>query len=235
MRDERCHVTAGGKKVTNANTHFVLLPSLQPMAPSRKRKRKPLPKRPCPCCGSILSEKTIERHASGTHVPTRINVTLATAARKRTNIDIFSDPIDNISGSSSDSTERDTPDSPELNSPVPELYSPVPELKLDPQQHRLPSVDWNPAYEEEDVGSDDGQSRLLDDILKRSWSACRPQVDRYDSDSEEDGDGSESYDMEDSGSDWGGEEFFNGLGREDLIEEDFQRVIAKFCAHLFLS
>ena len=204
MKDERCHVTAGGKKVTNANTHFVLLPSLQPMAPSRKQKRKPLPKRPCPCCGSILSEKTIERHASGTHVPTRINVTLATAARKRTNIDIFSDPIDNISGSSSDSTEHDTPDSPELNSPVPELYSPVPELKLDPQQHRLPSVDWNPAYEEEEVGSDDGQSRLLDDI-------------------------------EDSGSDWGGEEFFNGLGREDLIEEDFQRVIAEFCAHLFLS
>jgi hypothetical protein len=94
------------------------------MAPSRKRKRKPPPKRPCPCCGSIVSEKTIERHAlgthdlyfprrlliehvSGTHVPTRINVTIASAAQKRANFELSKDAFSDISGDSSDLDSQD--------------------------------------------------------------------------------------------------------------------------------
>ena len=45
------------------------------MPASRKRKRKALLKRECPCCSAILSEKTIERHLGGKHLPTRIQVT----------------------------------------------------------------------------------------------------------------------------------------------------------------
>ena len=200
------------------------------MAPSGKRKRKPLPKRPCPCCGSILSEKTIERHSSGSHVPTQINVTLAAAAaQKRTNVDVFSDLYEDFSGYSTDSTERDSTDSPEF--PVPQLK---PQLQLDPKRHRELSVDWNPAEEEDyDVEKDDGNSRMLDDILQKSWAECRPQVDEDESD--EEGDSSESDEGRESGSEWGGEGIYNGLGRDDLIEEDLQRLIAEFGAHICIS
>ena len=193
------------------------------MAPSGKRKRKPLHKRPCPCCGSVLSEKTIERHSSGSHVPTRINVTLAAAAaHKRTNVD------ENFSGYSTDSTERDSTDSTEPNFPVPRLE---PQLQLDPKRHRELSVDWNPAEEEDcDGEKDDGESRMLDDILQKSWAECLPEVDEDESD--EEGDSSESDDGRESGSEWGGEGIYNGLGRDDLIEEDFQRLIAEFGAHI---
>ena len=96
------------------------------------------------------------------------------------------------------------------------------------------SVDWNPAKEEDyDVEKDDGESRMLDNILQKSWAECRPQVDEDKSD--EEGDSSESDDGRESGSEWGGEGIYNGLGRDDLIEEGLQRLIAEFGAHICFS
>ena len=74
-----------GKDVTVTHLLFGLffnVSTLIQMLPSQKRKRKLQPKRPCPCCSATLSEKTIERHVSGTHIPTRIKVTRAEAAQK---------------------------------------------------------------------------------------------------------------------------------------------------------
>ena len=71
---------------------------------------------------------------------------------------------------------------------------------------------------------------MLDDILQKSWAECLPEVDEDESD--EKGDSSESNDGREWGSEWGGEGIYNGLGRDDLIEEDFQWLIAEFGAHI---
>jgi len=88
------------------------------MAPSHKRKRKALPKCPCPCCSAVLSEKTIERHLEGTYLPTHIKVACAAAAphkrpcSEKTHIstsssDLSSDLSSDSSDISSDSTVDD--------------------------------------------------------------------------------------------------------------------------------
>ena len=71
---------------------------------------------------------------------------------------------------------------------------------------------------------------MLDDILQKSWAECLPEVDEDESD--EEGDSSESNDGREWGSEWGGEGIYNGLGRDDLIKEDFQWLIAEFGAHI---
>ena len=67
---------------------------------SRKRKCKLHPKHACPCCGAMLSEKTIERHISGTHIPTHIKVMHAEAAQKHARFSGNSsdDLLGNLSG-----------------------------------------------------------------------------------------------------------------------------------------
>ena len=191
------------------------------MAPSQKRKRKPLPKRPCPCCGSILSEKTIERHASGTHVPTRINVTIAAAAQKRANFELSKDVFSDLSGDSSDLDSQD------LNTDPVHFHEPGVAMPDDEDRY---------AVDEDPLGFDgiDVEARRLEDIIQNTWSH-RSRVDDYDSDdSESEDEDEECRDFEgnanasDEDSDIEGEGMRNGLGMNDLVEEDLQRIIAEF-------
>jgi hypothetical protein len=180
------------------------------MAP--KRKRKPLPKRPCPCCGSILSEKIILRHASGTHVPTRITVTLASASQAAHNhADLESSRSE---ASSSDEIADD------LTGDFNE------EQNLDAQPSEYLDADPQPSGGHEN-------------ILWNSWSGRRSRVDKYESDDEENDyeennpppiEDPESNSDIDSGGDSEEMGTHHGLGMDDLIDEDLQRILAEFSA-----
>jgi hypothetical protein len=172
-----------------------------------------------------LSEKTIERHSSGTHVPTRINVTLAAAARKRTNIVL----VDYLSDASTDSTD--------LGFSISDLddkqHSPGPNA-----EHAFelePAVDLNTADEDDRDHTRVEEGQFNAKMLQDSWPACRSHVD---SDAEEDvlegkDDSGDSDSDLDLGSDWEGEGIRNGLAMDDLVEEDLQRLIAEFSASFF--
>ena len=208
------------------------------MAPSNKRKRKPLPKRPCPCCGSILSEKTIERHSSGTHVPTRINVTLAAAARKYPNHVL----VDYLSDASTDSTDlgfsvSDLDDNPHPGPAVARNHAPGPNPEAAEHAYELePAVDLNTADEDDRDHTRVEEGRFNAKMLQDSWPARRSHVD---SDAEEDfflegkDDSGDSDSDLDFGSDCEGEGIRNGLAIDDLVEEDLQRLIAEFSAPFF--
>ena len=192
------------------------------MAPKRKRRQDP--KRACPCCGSLLSEKTIARHALGTHVPTRINVTLATAAaaRKRAKYDSSSD-----NGLISDLDSE------------PEIHGS--QLSDDQGPINDPDGDYPTC-----VGDDEhptfvkGEESGLKKIIHDTWSGTRSRVDEYESDEEDqDFEENSSHSMADPDSDMesdfegDGMGFRNGLAMEDLVDEDLQRIIAEFCELFF--
>lgn len=157
------------------------------MAPSQKRKRKPLPKRPCPCCGSILSEKTIERHASGTHVPTRINVILAVAALEQANlssdVSASGDPSRHSSGNApdlDDAWDRESDPDPMTRNPADHPHESDPDA-------------MNPTDHPHDACDDDGEPRsnteieargiALEKFIQKTWSGW--QSDTEDEDYEE--------------------------------------------------
>jgi hypothetical protein len=191
------------------------------MAPSsQKRKRKPLPKRPCPCCGSLLSEKTIERHASGTHVPTRINVTLAAAAKKRAKVDHSSDVFGfgDLYDDSSAIESSDLEQSVETASGM---------------DHTPDDEAWNAADEDHGFVEPDVEGGRLEEIVRDTWSRCRSRLDDYESDDVDEEEGFEgNADASDPDSDieLEGVGECNGLGMNDLVEEDIQRIIAEFSA-----
>ena len=190
------------------------------MAASRKRKRKPLPKRPCPCCGSILSEKTIERHASGTHVPTRIFVKLAGASQKHADVELSSEIVGDLSQDSSDV---------EYSLQVNDAEK-FPKRSSD--QGLLIDEDGHPE-EEEAHGFDDHD---LEEIVQNMWSGRQATVEDYESDDEEeDFDGSDNASEPDSDLESEQMGFRDGLWMDDLVDEDFQRVIAEFGVFFFDS
>jgi hypothetical protein len=187
-----------------------------------------------------LSQKTIERHSSGTHVPTRINVTLAATARKRPNID----PENYLSDDSTDSTDLAFSLSDLDDKPNPEAAlarNPAQEYPPEPHpEHALelePAVDWNTADELEDAyeGRFDAETLLLDNMLRDSWSTCRSQVDSDDEEENFEGkdDSGDSDSDLDLGCDWEGDGIRNGLAMDELVEEDLQRLIAEFSAPFF--
>jgi hypothetical protein len=189
----------------------------------QKRKRKPLPKRPCPCCGSVLSEKTINRHASGTHVPTRITVTLASSGPQNHEDHDFSGSED------SDDHPVDTP-----RSRPSDAFDPT---ALDPDALDLDPLAWT----EESQSDEKGEG--LPSIIQETWSGCRSRVDEYQSDADEDDfDENGSQPMSDTDTDtfpesefeWEASRMCNGLGMNDLIDEDLQHIISEFC-ELFIS
>ena len=179
------------------------------MAPSQKQKRKPLPKRPCPCCRSLLSEKTIEHHASRTHIPTCINVTLAAAGWEQPKF--FSDISGDLSGDSSENN---------------------PKIESSIAPHPTNADDDHALVKDSDSVADAGG---LEKIIQ-TWSGCRSQVDYYKSDTEDKGEALEE-DARDSDVDSEfereGTRIHNGLGMDDLIDEDLQCIIAEFSMHLF--
>jgi hypothetical protein len=198
------------------------------MPPSQKRKRKPLPKRPCPCCGSILSEKTIERHASGTHVPTRINVTLAVAAQDQAkfqgkakfqgNLDVSEDP--DLSGDSSDLDSTTHPD------PTNADHHGEPELHL----HHDDDVgdgepERGPTNAADHPHNHDAQ---IDTIIQKTWSGWRSDTEDEDEDYEGNGRVLDPDSDEESDFEWEEKGQRNRLGIDDLIDEDLQRIIAEF-------
>jgi hypothetical protein len=203
------------------------------MAPSQKRKRKSLPKRPCPCCGAVLSEKTIDRHVSGTHLPTCIKVTHASAAQKRAKFsgNLSNDFLGDLSGDSSgndlgDSDLDSEPDFTETGSDpvgvelVPALHSP-----------RINEHTVDPTWFEND--ENDAESKELREILETTWSGCRSRVDEYAESDAEDEDFEEDEDSDpdpDPDFEWEEAGKRNGLGMDELIDEDLQRIIAEFGA-----
>jgi hypothetical protein len=208
------------------------------MAPSRKRKRKPPPKRSCPCCSAVLSEKTIQRHLGGTYLPTHIKVTRAAAtphkrhhSEKRavstSSFDLSGDISSDSSNLSSAQVESDPRN---VNGSEPELEH---------LEEIIPEADAG-TQARSAAGSDDLE---LEEIIEQTWSGRRARVDDYESDTESDTDsedfneeganssdsstGSESSDEDlDSESPEIGTR--NGLGMDDLVDEDFQRLISEF-------
>ena len=215
------------------------------MAPSHKRKRKALPKRPCPCCSAVLSEKTIERHLEGTYLPTHIKVARAAAAphkrprSEKTHIstsssDLSSDLSSDSSDISSDSTVDDF--GPSGRSEAGEV-----ELELETVNNAQTGSDprnVNGTWAGSDAGARAGSaagSDNLEEIIQDTWSRRRARVDDYESDTESE-DFNEDADSRDSGSDVDSEfespemGTRNGLEMDDLVDEDFQRLIAEFGA-----
>ena len=198
------------------------------MAPSQKRKRKPLPKRLCPCCRAILSEKTIERHASGSHVPTRINVTLAAAAAapSQKHADLKLSSMGDISGSSSDE-ESDICDVESSGMDIGHETTTGYHVQVGLDTR----VDEDPQYVDPPHFEEPEHDLELEEIVHNTWSGRRATVEDYESDDEEDDiEGNEFVpepdpDIETEGM---GERY--GLEMDDLVDEDFQRIIYEFCA-----
>jgi hypothetical protein len=206
------------------------------MAPSRKRKRKPYPKRACPCCQVILSEKTIERHLGGNHVPNRIKVIRAAASSHnhggpphKTNS--LSDP------SSDDSS--DDPTGSDLSSDLSTVFSDSSDgedAQTDGLELQGGSINppFNPPFNDlENINdrSDNGMDKPdLAEIIKETWSGRRSEMDNLDSDTDTDDSLPHQNDESDSDSDldWKEPGMRNGLDIDDLVNEDFQRIIAEF-------
>jgi hypothetical protein len=206
------------------------------VAPSQKRKRKPLPKRPCPCCGSLLTEKTIERHASGTHVPTRINVTLAfaAAAQKQTKF------LNNLSGDSSANGLDSDLESTLAHKSDLESVDPDPTTNAADADHH--TFDDNHTFDDKSHA----KTENVEKIVQSTWLRCRSRDDEYESEvedteeSEEDGSRPKTNAVatdSDIDSEYEGEgmRIRNGLGMDDLIDEDLQRIIAEFSAFSLFS
>jgi hypothetical protein len=212
------------------------------MAPSRKRKRKPYPKRACPCCQAILSEKTIERHLGGNHVPNRIKVIRAAASSHNhggpphktnslsdsssddsTGSDLSSD-LSTVFSDSSDDEEAQL-DGLEIQggSFIPPINPPINDLE-----------NINPPFDDlENINdrSDNGMDKPdLAEIIKETWSGRRSKMDHLDSDTDADDSLAHQNDESDSDSDleWKEPGMRNGLDIDDLVNEDFQRIIAEF-------
>jgi hypothetical protein len=205
------------------------------MAPSQKRKRKPIPKRPCPCCGSLLSEKTIERHASGTHVPTRITVTLASQKQANLKVPLPCDG-DILGDLSSDWGGSDSVVADDLHVIAGELHAEDGRLAADDGDEGLAAEDGGLAAEDDTAGGDDaaGGGLGVEEILRNTW---RTRVGEFDSDVEdEDFEEKNTSDLEsETDSDWEGRDpgICNGLGMDDLVDEDLQRILAEFSASFF--
>jgi hypothetical protein len=165
-----------------------------------------------------LSEKTIERHASGTHVPTRINVTLAVAASQE-RARFLGNLSGDLSGDSSDLDESTThPD--------------------DYEDHHYDGWDGEPGPDPPNVAdhphnhNHDAEAGGLEIFIQKTWSGCRSDSEDED---EEDGRVQDSDSLgEESEFEWEEKGIRDHLGIDDLIDEDLQRVIAEFSTHLFL-
>ena len=195
------------------------------MAPSRKRKRKPLPKRPCPCCGSILSEKTIEHHATGSHVPTRIFVTLTAASQKQADVELSSDIVGDLLSRDSSEVEYSLQEN-------------------DPENSSERSFDRNLVINEDPLPPEEGAHGFynpkldlnLEEIVQNTWSGRRATVEDYESDDEEEEfDGNDNASEPDSDLESERMGFCDGLGMDDLVDEDFQRIIAEFGVFFFFD
>ena len=180
-----------------------------------KRKCKPLPKRPCPCCGAILSEKTIEQHLSGTHLPTRIKVTHATAHLDFVNNllgDLSSDDFDDSRDSRGLGIESSDANVLDIN-----ILSTVDEPNNEPDAPHI-----NITVNESDAP--------CINIIQDTWSGHHAQVNDYiDSDTEdEDYEDDQPHQTDSSEEDFDfdfqeeGMGMCNGLGTDDFINEDFQ-------------
>jgi hypothetical protein len=155
---------------------FFNVSTLIQMLPSRKRKCKLQPKRACPCCGAALSEITIERHVSGTHIPTRIKVTRAEAAQKRARFsgnlsgDLLGDLLGDLSGedelecldsdleSDLESTHSDA--MPEEGQSGLDLHEPLPDI--DPAQP-------NTADTVQTTRGSDADLEDLEETVRNTW------------------------------------------------------------------
>jgi len=207
------------------------------MGPSRKPKHNAHPKRSCPCCAAKLSEKTIEQHLSGTHIPTHIKVTLAEAAQKRMWLsgnfsgDLLGDISDDPNGNDLDFLHSDLEST--YSDVLLEQEHPDPDL-----QDPLPDIHPACANTEADADLED-----LEETVRNTWKWAR--VDDYESDEEDDGIedapqpqpqtsmGNSDSDPE-SEFEWEGMEIPHGLGMDDLVDEELQCIIAEF-GELFFS
>ena len=209
------------------------------MAPSHKQKRKALPKHACPCCSAFLSEKTIERHLGGTYLPTHIKVTCAAAAPHRSEKQPVSTSSSDLSSDSDSSCLSSVDDEVELEPDNAEIGS-------DPG-----NVDgtWAGSDAGTQAGPATGPVARLEEMVQDTWSGHCARVDDYESDTESedfnehangrDSDSDErdlDSDERDSDSDVDLEFDLpemgtrNGLEIDDLVDEDFQRLIAEFGA-----
>jgi hypothetical protein len=229
------------------------------MAPPLKRKRKPLPKRACPCCSAVLSEKTIERHLGGTYVPNRIKITRAAASSqhrarssygsKNNSGSISSNSSEGDSSDrahyhskkksgsiSSDSSEGDSSDaeSTKTASGTVEIGNGAIERPSPLIEHDTVNV----TYDESHVISDTDEGGPVP-TLQDTWSGRRSRNDDYEPDTDEEHSNEEGYHQingSDSDSDIDSASEFNwkemggrnGLEMDDLVDEDFQRIIANF-------
>jgi len=228
-----------GKDVTVTHPLFALffdVSTLIGMLPSQKRKRKLHPKRPCPCCGATLSEKTIERHASGNHILTHIKVTHA-QKRARFSENLSSTLLGDLSGKddleSLDSDLESTHSDAGSDADLEELEETIRYTWSD----RVEDYDESDTEDVDTTVNEPGAPRV--NITQDTWSGRRARVDDYvDSDTEDEDDQPRRTDTSDEDFDFDFEEEMgtcNGLGMDDLIDEDFQRIIAEFGASNFLS
>ena len=178
-----------------------------------KRKCEPLPKCACPCCGAILCEKTIERHLTGTHLPTHIKVTHAAA---------HLDSVDNLSGDVSSDDSDDSRDSRGLDIESSDANV----LDIDVLS-TVNEPDNEPDAPHINITVNESDAPCVN-ITQDTWSGCRAQVNDYIDSNTEDKDYEDDQphqtDPSEEDFDFDFEEEMgthNGLGTDDLIDEDF--------------
>jgi hypothetical protein len=118
-----------------------------------------------------------------------------------------------------------------------------PDLDLDSNEaEQQPDAERHACVEDSES---DAKAGGLERIIQTTWSGCRSQVDEYESDAEdEDYEENTSPPMTnarhadseiDSEFEWDGMGKRNGLGMDDLVDEDLERIIAEFSAHFSSS
>ena len=114
---------------------------------------------------------------------------------------------------------------------------PIDDVGRDPGCDDVEDREDHGLVNEDTPGLVDVEATALEEIIQNTWSR-RARVDDYDSDDESDEEDDDENDLEgntnlnasdaDSDIEWEGK--WNGLGMNDLVDEDLQRLIAEFSA-----
>jgi hypothetical protein len=176
----------------------------------------------------VLSEKTIEQHLGGIYLPTRIKVTRAAASHKRQRperVSVSNPSSDLSSDSDSGWSGGSGPES--IQTEAFEIQ--VGKIELEQPCIEPDTVNQSTVIDNPQIISD-AEEGDFEQVVQDTWSGCHSRVDDYESNTEvEDFDKDKDSDSDvDSEFDWGERGMRNGLEMDDLIDEDFQHIIAEF-------
>ena len=140
------------------------------------RKKKPVLKHHCPCCGEYLTKKTIDRHLTGKHLPTRIQVTLSKQNRDSSVGNFSSSNLSSsdVSNLDSDNGEVDMDDG-EINSNTSDLEFNK-DVNFEHDNFEYDAVNMEENFETQ---------HTIAEVISNTWSGRRAEVHEHESDTDE--------------------------------------------------